>query len=193
MNPRLIRCGLLALALACLPVTMYADACANCAISCAQGKTAGCSCCGGDGDVVHPPKDTGKNLHEFVGSQIISPDSDIIDVDVRNFEFADRDIEINLGDTVRWTVSSGFHTVTSDADAWVSSGGFGVGDGAFEVTFNLPGTYLYYCEFHGAPGELGMAGSITVVPEPRISILVLLGIAASCVVTRFRLRPGRNS
>ena len=42
----------------------------------------------------------------------------------------------------------------------ISSGNV-AGSGTFSTTFNTPGTYAYYCVFHGSPGA-GMHGTIVV-------------------------------
>jgi plastocyanin len=57
-------------------------------------------------------------------------------------------------------MASGNHTVTADDGSFASdtlSNG-----GVFEFTFNNPGTFAYYCEFHGGPGGEGMSAVITV-------------------------------
>ena len=68
---------------------------------------------------------------------------------------------INVGDTVTWTFDDAVpHTVTSDTGVF-SSGAQQIG-GSYAFTFNDPGTYPYYCQVHGAPGGLGMAGTVIV-------------------------------
>jgi plastocyanin len=52
------------------------------------------------------------------------------------------------------------HTVTADDGAF-NSGTLEAG-GSFKQTFDKPGTYAYFCEFHGGAGGGGMAGVIKV-------------------------------
>lgn len=86
---------------------------------------------------------------------------DLVEVAIQGFNFEPGDVTIPVGTTVRWTnMGSGSHTVTADDGSFASdtlSNG-----GTFEFTFNNPGTYLYYCEFHGGPGGEGMSAVITV-------------------------------
>jgi plastocyanin len=63
---------------------------------------------------------------------------------------------ITAGDTVIWTVSASFHTVTqcdeSHSNCPPPSGGFdsgSLGPGeSYSLTFDTPGAYPYYCAFH---------------------------------------------
>ncbi len=52
------------------------------------------------------------------------------------------------------------HTVTAD-DGSFDSGNLAPGD-AFTVTFDEPGRQQFFCEYHGAPGGFGMAGTVLV-------------------------------
>ncbi len=52
------------------------------------------------------------------------------------------------------------HTVTAD-DGSFDSGTLNGGQ-SFSYTFEQPGEYPYYCALHGAPGGVGMAGTVTV-------------------------------
>ncbi|MCI0329770.1 MAG: plastocyanin/azurin family copper-binding protein [candidate division Zixibacteria bacterium] len=84
-----------------------------------------------------------------------------VDVEVGDSFFAPKDLTIQKGTTVRWT-NLGFlvHTSTADAGTW-NSGALSTND-SFQFTFNQPGSYRYYCVFHGGPGGFGMAGTVTV-------------------------------
>ena len=66
-----------------------------------------------------------------------------------------------VGTTVIWTnTGQRPHTVTADDDAFKSdtlNNG-----GTFSRSFDQPGTFAYYCEFHGGPGAIGMSGVIRV-------------------------------
>jgi plastocyanin len=75
--------------------------------------------------------------------------------------FTPKEIEIPLGTTIVWTNSGQRkHTATAD-DSSFNSDALDSG-GTFKQHFDKPGTYLYYCEFHGGPGGQGMAGVIKV-------------------------------
>jgi plastocyanin len=54
------------------------------------------------------------------------------------------------------------HTATADNGEF-DSGSLDKG-GSFSFTFTKPGTYPYYCVFHGGPGGVGMASTIVVQP-----------------------------
>src|SRR6056297_2540173 len=86
---------------------------------------------------------------------------------VEDFVFNPVNISISEGDIVRWEWTGQVaHTSTSDAttgaDSW-ASGLLNTG-----ATFDSPvlseGSHPYYCEPHGAPGGVGMAGTIEVLP-----------------------------
>jgi plastocyanin len=78
-------------------------------------------------------------------------------VNVKNFEFMPRDIQIAAGTTVTWVVLQGKHTTTSDTfrdtknpNSW-DSHDLATGQ-KFSFTFNTPGTYRFFCGFHSEPG-----------------------------------------
>ena len=100
-----------------------------------------------------------------------------------NLTFSPKTLTINAGDTVTFKNKGGTHNVTNDGGTWrcaqgcSDAGGNGDVSGAlwsFTRTFNTPGTIRFYCEQHGAPGGIGMAGSITV----------------NSVASAFTIRPG---
>lgn len=70
-------------------------------------------------------------------------------------------ITVPAGTTVLW-VNNGLesHTVTASNGAF-DSGALAKGD-AFQFTFTTPGTYHYYCKFHGTADGNGMAGLVVV-------------------------------
>jgi plastocyanin len=75
--------------------------------------------------------------------------------------FQPQSLTVSAGTTVVWTSTGALpHTVTSDTGAF-DSGTLNNG-GTFQFTFSQPGTYPYYCEFHGTSGGVGMAGTIVV-------------------------------
>ena len=84
-------------------------------------------------------------------------------VEVGDNFFEAQTITIAAGDTVTWNVEGNFgHTVTSESGVF-DSGQDPLQQGdTFSFTFNEPGTYPYYCRFHGGPGGVGMSGTVVV-------------------------------
>lgn len=94
---------------------------------------------------------------------------DLTAVEVRNNLYAPAEVHVVAGDTVRWTVVEGTHSVTASnfdsspgCSALLSTGCMTAGD-TFEHQFNAPGLVEYHCGFHGK----AMSG--TVVVEARSS------------------------
>jgi LPXTG-motif cell wall-anchored protein len=82
-------------------------------------------------------------------------------VSIVDNEFDPVDVEVDADGTVTWTNNGDLpHTVTADNDSF-ESGNLDPGD-TFEQVFTDAGTYSYYCEYHGASGGTGMAGTVTV-------------------------------
>jgi plastocyanin len=76
-------------------------------------------------------------------------------------DFSPGSVSIAAGESV--TFSNGGdrpHTATAD-DGSFDTGSVDPGSSA-TVSFDAPGTYRYYCQFHGGPGGSGMSGVITV-------------------------------
>ena len=120
------------------------------------------------------------------GRQAVSGKRDvgnqIFDVTVgpigNEFTFDPDTATIRVGDTVRWTWASDFHSVTSGTSC-VADGQFcspanlncdaGIlNDTGFvyEFTFTQPGTYQYFCALHCFAG---MTGVVNVMPAVRPS------------------------
>lgn len=101
------------------------------------------------------------------------------------FRFEPAELTIAPGDTVTFVNGGGFHNVVSDPGAIVSfrcadgcdgDGGNGdpsSADWSATVAFPEVGSAPYYCEIHGAPGNVGMAGLITVAEETPTPVLVV--------------------
>lgn len=94
-------------------------------------------------------------------------------IDEVGTSFSPKRVDIAVNDRVIWTNrSNGTHTVTfdngtdlhptCDPDAILRVGCQGPGATA-EHTFTAPGTYQYYCKFHGGRGGAGMAGVVVVL------------------------------
>lgn len=75
---------------------------------------------------------------------------------------------VAAGGTVTWTWSTANHSVTTTGPTSFTSDPAGIVPSIPHtygpITFNTPGTYYYYCEAHGSPGNppTGMSGTIVV-------------------------------
>jgi plastocyanin len=81
-------------------------------------------------------------------------------VQVISFRYEPSELTIQPGDTVVWTNTGGSHNVVADDGSFrnaVSSAAW-----TFSRTFAAAGEFGYYCEPHGAPQGIGMAGKIIV-------------------------------
>ena len=97
-------------------------------------------------------------------------------IEVGNYYFCDQSFgggvcekAVIAGDTVKWGVQAGSHTVTQCNDTFTAcppAGGFDSGflnaGQAFSHTFNTPGAFAYRCNVH--PSQ--MRGRITVASAP---------------------------
>jgi plastocyanin len=138
-------------------------------------------------------------------------------VDVRDFKFVDRAVQVDVGDTVTWSFVQDGHTTRSDAglpERWNSGPDTGAVGSTFAHTFDTPGRFRYFCE----PHQGFMRGTVTVGRDrfpksqtafrrrlrgSRISfgfrlreparVVARLSGAAKRSATRRRLRPGRHS
>ena len=87
-----------------------------------------------------------------------------VDVTASGSTFTPTDITIDVGDTVRWTNTSGTHNVngtTGTFPANPESFGNALSTGwVYEYVFNTAGNYGYQCDAHEA---FGMTGTVTVL------------------------------
>ena len=84
-------------------------------------------------------------------------------VRVTNFAFEPKELTVPAGTTVEWIDETGQHNIFSEADTFKSDD---LTAGArFTHQFNEPGTFPYYCEFHGERGGGKMSGVIIVKPK----------------------------
>ena len=82
-------------------------------------------------------------------------------ISIAGVSFGQKEVTVPVGTTVKWVHSAPVpHTVTSD-DGLFDSGTLTNG-GSFSYTFDQPGTFAYYCRFHGGPGGAGMSATIIV-------------------------------
>jgi plastocyanin len=82
-------------------------------------------------------------------------------INMRSDTFDVTEVHVAPGQTVMWNNSSNqTHTVTAD-DGSFDSGDVNAGAN-FRMEFDAPGSYPYFCEYHGGPGGDGMSGVIVV-------------------------------
>jgi plastocyanin len=89
-----------------------------------------------------------------------STDPPRVTVTVKNFSFDPKEVTVATGTTVEWTDASGKHTIEADKGEFKSE--TLTAGGKFEHKFDKPGTYDYFCGFHGSKGGHDMAGKIIV-------------------------------
>ena len=81
--------------------------------------------------------------------------------------FSPADATIHVGDTVRWTWASSFHSTTSGSPPGTPNGKWDSGvqnqPFTFQQRFTATGTFHYFCRIHYAEG---MVGAVTVVSSP---------------------------
>jgi len=96
--------------------------------------------------------------------QVIEEMGDVVTVMALDSFFEAKTMTVTVGTTVLWENGGDLpHTVTSDDDIF-DSGNMEPGD-TFEFTFDEAGEFPYYCVYHGAPGGVGMAGTVVVTEE----------------------------
>lgn len=99
---------------------------------------------------------------------ITPPPPAAANVSARNVEFVEDTVFVAVGETVRWTVVEGQHSVTGDPSKALIPGSARLPAGAeafdsgimnegetFEHTFAVAGTYKYFCIPHEALGMVG--------------------------------------
>ena len=87
-------------------------------------------------------------------------EGDVTVIVIRDFAFSTPTITIDRGASVRWRSSTGtFHTVTPDGHQAFTARQMSASGQTFEVRFDTPGRYRYYCEPHRS---LGMTGEVVV-------------------------------
>lgn len=87
-------------------------------------------------------------------------EGDVTVVEITDFAFSALTITIDRGKTVRWRAATGtFHTVTPDGHQVFAGRQMNAPGQTYEVRFDAPGRYRYYCEPHRA---FGMTGEVVV-------------------------------
>ena len=80
--------------------------------------------------------------------------------------FEPAELTVAVGQTVDWYWPPGStdHNIVPDDNDSPPQSGAPAGYPRFHsYQFTIPGVYRYYCQVHGAPGGIGMSGTITVV------------------------------
>lgn len=110
--------------------------------------------------------------------------AETFDVSISNNRYTPNDITIQVGDTVRWTNTAGFHDVVAD-DGSFSSGPPSSAAFVYERTFNTAAEILYHCSVHSVAGQninTFMNGRINVLgddPDPEPSFEINQGISGA--------------
>jgi plastocyanin len=75
-------------------------------------------------------------------------------------------VTIQAGETVAWVwgATALSHNVRPDETEPTASGAPANGPNEYRFTFTTAGTYRYHCGVHGAPGGVGMSGTVIVEP-----------------------------
>jgi plastocyanin len=85
-----------------------------------------------------------------------------VTVEMANFAYVSNNITVPAGTAVTWVnKDSGPRHSATAADGSFDTGLFDAGEQS-TLTFDTPGTYVYYCTLHGSPDGSGMAATITV-------------------------------
>lgn len=77
---------------------------------------------------------------------------------VGGFAYSPSTVTITAGQSVTWNGSFSNHPLVSVEGLWATPNS----GTTFTQTFDTPGTYHFYCQFHGSADGSGMAGTITV-------------------------------
>jgi plastocyanin len=94
-------------------------------------------------------------------------------VQASNFVFTPATLTVKVGTAVTWVNTGGFHNVTADDGAFIcangcndtgGNGGPASNNWSFTRVLTVPGALHYHCVVHGAPGGVGMSGTINVTP-----------------------------
>jgi plastocyanin len=110
---------------------------------------------------------TGSPRDFHLTAVLTPPPPTAITINVNNNNFSPSVDTVAVGGTVTWNWVGNGHTVTSTGPTSFVSDPAGVSNNGHQygpLTFNTAGTYFYYCEIHGAPGNppTGMSGRIVV-------------------------------
>jgi plastocyanin len=109
---------------------------------------------------------TGTSTRTPTPTATLVPGGSVITVTVGSNFFSPSVVPIQPGDTVVWQRVSGSHNMAADDNSFRlgqgPNGDVGIGWTTVSRTFTETGTFGYYCQLHGGPGGVDMAGTITV-------------------------------
>ncbi|MFN8489682.1 MAG: plastocyanin/azurin family copper-binding protein [Caldilineaceae bacterium] len=95
-----------------------------------------------------------------------------------NSTFVPFTVTVHVGEAVTWTRNNGFHNVHADDNSFRlgenANGDAGGSWGAVSHTFTQAGTFRYYCDIHGGPNGVGMAGVVVVEAASAVNTNVYL-------------------
>jgi plastocyanin/uncharacterized membrane protein YozB (DUF420 family) len=92
-----------------------------------------------------------------------APAPGTLTVTMENYTFSPKTVQVKSGTTITFiNHDPAKHTVTADSGKF-DSGDINPGQ-TFTLKLDEPGTYLYYCRFHGDKGGVDMSGTIEVTP-----------------------------
>ena len=77
-------------------------------------------------------------------------------------QFTPQNVEINQGEMVTWNNGGGVHNVHFDDNSYDMPASPSGAAWSVNRTFSTPGVFRYYCELHGGPNGVGMAGAVYV-------------------------------
>jgi plastocyanin len=77
-------------------------------------------------------------------------------------QFTPPNVTVDIGDTVTWNNTGGFHDVVFDDGTFRAPDQPSFENWTVSHAFATAGTFRYYCSIHGAPNGVGMSGSVTV-------------------------------
>jgi plastocyanin len=84
-------------------------------------------------------------------------------VSMKDFDFDAKEVKVKVGTTITWKNDGAKKHSATAADGSFDTGLYGSGESK-SITFDKPGTFLYYCQLHGTPDGSGMVGTVIVEP-----------------------------
>ena len=90
------------------------------------------------------------------------PQGATVSVSMKDFQFDPKPITVKAGDSITWkNDGTKKHTATAD-DGSFDTAVVAPGTTSQPIKFDKPGTYAFYCQFHGGPGGVDMSATIIV-------------------------------
>ncbi|MFN8535683.1 MAG: CHRD domain-containing protein [Dehalococcoidia bacterium] len=88
----------------------------------------------------------------------VKVDAADFEITFTNFQYSPANVTVAPGDSVVWKGAFSSHPLVSQDGLWPSHSSGSV----FTQTFPTTGEFFFYCQIHGSPNGVGMAGKITV-------------------------------